>query len=60
MFELLKRFVGVTWGVLVCHRVDVPGGNVGIERPAPHAVAVRKVEVSRARDTGAIEVFASP
>ena len=47
-------------GVLVCPpRLDVPGGTVGIERPTPHAVAIRKVEASRARDTGAIEVFAS-
>jgi len=41
-------------------RVDVPGGYVGIERPGPHAVAVRKVEANRVRDTGAVEVFASP
>jgi hypothetical protein len=31
----------------------------GLSALPPHAVAVRKMEASRARDTGAIEVFAS-
>ena len=60
MLELLQRFVGATWGVLVCHRASMsPAVLSGLSARPPHAVAVRKMEASRARDTGAIEVFAS-
>jgi len=67
MLELLQRFVGQEvvddgdLGMRVCHRASMSSVELfGLSaRPPPNAVAVRKMEASRARDTGAIEVFAS-
>jgi len=66
MLELLQRFVGQEvvddgdLGMLVRHRASMSSAELsGLSARPPHAVAVRKMEASRARDTGAIEVFAS-